>query len=249
MKKITLFSSSLKILTILKKIYIIKKIYLDKNEELIKKYCYRNKIDFINYSEKNIIKDKDFTELAITYGYNKIFSNKIIKKFKMGIWNIHPGNLPNYRGRHPISWALINNEKKIGISVHKINNKIDRGYLLSNTHVLRNKNDNETDIKRKMFKKIKSLLIQAERNYLKSKIKKISCGTYYRSLHKGIKVKNPSNFNFQKLFNMTKSQEIYSGIKIKNKYYKKIKMLRNKALINKDHIFLTKDNKIVKFFN
>ena len=73
--------------------------------------------------------------------------------------------------------------------------------------------------------------------------------TYYRSLHKGIKVKHPSNFKFQKLFNMTKSQEIYSGIKIKNKYYKKIKMLRNKALINKDHIFLTKDNKIVKFFN
>ena len=31
---------------------------------------------------KNIIKDKDFPELAITYGYNKIFSNKIIKNLK-----------------------------------------------------------------------------------------------------------------------------------------------------------------------
>ncbi len=167
----------------------------------------------------------------------------------MGIWNIHPGYLPSYRGRHPISWALINNEKRIGISVHKINNKIDRGHLLANTCVLRNKNDNENDIKDKMFKKMKHLLIQAEKNYLKNKIKKISRGTYYKSLHKGIKVKNPSSFKFQQLFNMTKSQEIYSGIKIKNRYYKKIKMLKNKSLINKNHIFLTKDNKVVKFFN
>ena len=50
----------------------------------------------------------------------KFFQIKLLK-IKMGIWNIHPGNLPN-RGRHPISWALINNEKKIGISV-QINNK------------------------------------------------------------------------------------------------------------------------------
>ena len=41
-----------------------------------------------------------------------IISKKIIKFYKMGIWNIHPGELPAYRGRHPISWAIMNNEKK-----------------------------------------------------------------------------------------------------------------------------------------
>ena len=63
----------------------------------------------------------------------------------MGIWNIHPGDLPSYRGRHPISWAIMNT-KKIGISVHKINHEIDKGYLLSKTYIPRIKSDNENDI-------------------------------------------------------------------------------------------------------
>ena len=38
-------------------------------------------------------------------------------------------------------------------------------------------------------------------------------------------------------------------IKIKNKYYKKIKILKNSLMINNKNIFLTKDNKIIKLYN
>ena len=249
MKNIILFSSSLKILKILCHIFTIKKIYYEKNANQIKKFCGKNNIEFGLYTLKKIEKEKAYTELAITYGYNSIFSKKIIKKFKMGIWNIHPGELPKYRGRHPISWAIMNNEKKIAISVHKINSEIDKGYLLSKTYVSRIKNDNENDIKKKMYKKIKNLLRLAEKNFKKKKLIKLTNGNYYKSLKKGVAIYNPSNFDFVKIFNMIKSQEIYRGIKVKNKYYKKIKILNNFLKINNKNIFLTKDNKIIKFYN
>ena len=249
MRNITLYSSSLKILKILIKIYKIKKVYSEINKNQIKRFCKKNNIQFILYEQNKIEKDPSSRELAVTYGFNKIISKKIIKYYKMGIWNIHPGDLPSYRGRHPISWAIMNNEKKIGISVHKINHEIDKGYLLSKTYIPRIKSDNENDIKKKMFKKIKYLFKTAEINFKKKNLLKLSNGKYYKSLKAGVTIYEPSNYNFEKLFNIIKSQEIYNGAKIKNKYFKKIKILKNLSKINNKNIFLTKDNKVIKFYN
>ena len=249
MRNITLYTSSFKILKILNEIYKITKVYSEINENQIKRFCKKNNIKFSLYKQNKIENDLVPTELAITYGYNKIISKKIIKFYKMGIWNIHPGELPAYRGRHPISWAIMNNEKKIGISVHKINHEIDKGYLLSKTFVPRIRSDNENDIKNKMFKKIKFLLNLAEKNFKKKKLLKLSNGKYYKSLKNGVTIYQPSNYRFEKLLNIIKSQEIYKGIKIKNKYYKKIKILKNSLMINNKNIFLNKDNKIIKLYN
>jgi len=100
-----------------------------------------------------------------------------------------------------------------------------------------------------MYKKIKYLLNLAEKNFKKKKLLKLSSGNYYKSLKNGITIYKPSNFYFEKLFNIIKSQEIYKGIKIKNKYYKKIKILQNSLKINNKNIFLTKDNKVIKLYN
>ena len=65
---------------------------------------------------------------------------KIIKSYKLGIINIHTGDLPKYRGRNPLIWAFLNNEKKIGVTSHLIDVKIDRGYLLKKIFIKRNFN-------------------------------------------------------------------------------------------------------------
>lgn len=45
------------------------------------------------------------------------------------VLNVHPSPLPAYRGRHPIQWALINGEKKFGISIHQMTEKFDDGEI------------------------------------------------------------------------------------------------------------------------
>ena len=45
--------------------------------------------------------------------------------------NAHGGKLPQYRGGSPLNWQIINGEKYFGISVIKINKKIDQGNIIT----------------------------------------------------------------------------------------------------------------------
>ena len=47
-----------------------------------------------------------------------------------GTFNLHASLLPNYRGAAPINWALINGEKKTGVTTFFIDDKIDTGEII-----------------------------------------------------------------------------------------------------------------------
>jgi len=47
-----------------------------------------------------------------------------------GTINLHGSLLPNYRGAAPINWALINGEKKTGVTTFLLKHEIDTGDLL-----------------------------------------------------------------------------------------------------------------------
>jgi methionyl-tRNA formyltransferase len=49
---------------------------------------------------------------------------------KIGTINIHASLLPQYRGAAPINWAIINGEKKTGVTSFLINEVIDTGNIL-----------------------------------------------------------------------------------------------------------------------
>ncbi|QZE16011.1 methionyl-tRNA formyltransferase [Halosquirtibacter laminarini] len=49
---------------------------------------------------------------------------------KMGTFNLHGSLLPNYRGAAPLNWALINGDKKTGVTTFLLKHEIDTGNLL-----------------------------------------------------------------------------------------------------------------------
>lgn len=49
---------------------------------------------------------------------------------KLGTFNLHASLLPNYRGAAPINWAIINGEKKTGVTTFFIDDKIDTGEII-----------------------------------------------------------------------------------------------------------------------
>lgn len=49
---------------------------------------------------------------------------------KFGTFNLHASLLPNYRGAAPINWAIINGEKKTGVTTFFIDDKIDTGAII-----------------------------------------------------------------------------------------------------------------------
>jgi len=89
--------------------------------------------------ENVLINSPEFLEQAAGYGcdlfvsmsFNQIFREPLLNIPKWGSINCHAGKLPFYRGRNILNWALINDEKEFGITVHHIDTGIDTGDIIS----------------------------------------------------------------------------------------------------------------------
>jgi len=69
-------------------------------------------------------------DLNISMSYDQILRRPIIESAPKGFINCHAGKLPYYRGRNVINWAIINNEKDIGLTVHYVDEGIDTGDMI-----------------------------------------------------------------------------------------------------------------------
>tara|TARA_B100000780_G_scaffold166311_1_gene116381 strand:- start:181 stop:1110 length:930 start_codon:yes stop_codon:yes gene_type:complete len=69
-------------------------------------------------------------DIIISAYYRKIFPKELINIAKLGIVNIHPSLLPNYRGPVPTAWAILNGENEFGITIHQVDSGIDTGDIL-----------------------------------------------------------------------------------------------------------------------
>ncbi len=69
-------------------------------------------------------------DLFVVVAYGKIIPRLLFDMPRYGTINLHPSLLPLYRGAAPIQWALINGEKKTGVTVQMINEELDAGDIL-----------------------------------------------------------------------------------------------------------------------
>ena len=89
-------------------------------------------------------------DLAIVVAYGKILPESYLHLTKKGFINIHASILPCWRGAAPIQRAIINLDKKTGISVMKINNKLDSGPVCNKYEIEIKKQDNSETISEKL---------------------------------------------------------------------------------------------------
>lgn len=69
-------------------------------------------------------------ELFIVAAYSKIIPQNVLDIAKFGTIGVHPSLLPKYRGTSPIQSALLNGEKETGITIYKIDAKVDNGEII-----------------------------------------------------------------------------------------------------------------------
>jgi methionyl-tRNA formyltransferase len=70
------------------------------------------------------------SDLFVSMSFNQIFRKRTIERPPMGTINCHAGKLPFYRGRNILNWALINDEKEFGVTVHYVDEGIDTGDII-----------------------------------------------------------------------------------------------------------------------
>jgi methionyl-tRNA formyltransferase len=69
--------------------------------------------------------------LFIVAAYGKILPKVILEIPKYGAINIHASLLPKYRGASPVQCAILAGEKETGITLMKMNEKMDEGDILA----------------------------------------------------------------------------------------------------------------------
>lgn len=91
----------------------------------------------LNLLQPTNLKDENFTaELkALNCNLQVVVAFRMLPKVvwempKYGTFNLHASLLPDYRGAAPINWAIINGDKKTGVTTFFIDDKIDTGAMI-----------------------------------------------------------------------------------------------------------------------
>lgn len=69
-------------------------------------------------------------DIIIVVAYGKKLPLTLLHIPTLGCIAAHPSLLPKYRGAAPIEWAIIRGEKKTGVTVIRVNEKIDAGDII-----------------------------------------------------------------------------------------------------------------------
>ena len=82
-------------------------------------------------SDEFISRIKNYeVDLFVSMSFNQIFKPELFHIPPYKTINCHAGKLPYYRGRNILNWALINDEKEFGITVHYMDEGIDTGDII-----------------------------------------------------------------------------------------------------------------------
>jgi len=77
----------------------------------------------------NILKSMNL-DIIIVVSFGEILSEEVLNVPKLGCINVHSSILPKYRGAAPAVWALMNGEKKTGVSTFWLTKKMDSGDII-----------------------------------------------------------------------------------------------------------------------
>lgn len=82
---------------------------------------------------------------------SQIFKSKLLELPKVGCINRHSSLLPSYGGVLPVFWALLNNEKCIGVTIHWMSKEIDTGKIIYQEKIEVTKNNSLFDLYKKSY--------------------------------------------------------------------------------------------------
>ena len=138
----------------------------DSKDETLKNLAKKHNIDFLRHKNVN---SNEFISIIAKYGcdlfvsmsFNQIFRSKFINLAKYKVINCHAGKLPFYRGRNVLNWALINDEKEFGITVHYVDEGIDTGDIILQRNFKITYQDNYKSLLEKAYIECANILYDA----------------------------------------------------------------------------------------
>ncbi len=163
------------------------------NASPIEEFSKKNKINFRNpislesREEFEIFKELS-PDLAVVVAYGQIIPKNFLGVAKFGFINIHASLLPKWRGAAPIQRAIMNGDTKTGVSIMRIEEKLDGGPVLSAKELDLDQTTTYGEIEKKLSELGASVLIESLKKIENGKAKFVdqvhSEATYAKKIDK-----------------------------------------------------------------
>ena len=100
-------------------------------------------------------------DIIIVVAYGKILPEALLKIEKVLFINIHASLLPKWRGAAPIQRAIMNSDSETGLSIMKVEPKLDTGPILIQSKIKITKEINYEELSSQMSKLGAKLILEA----------------------------------------------------------------------------------------
>ena len=136
------------------------------NVSAVEDFSKKNKIKVKNPINLNSDEEYRFfkelsPDIVIVVAYGQIIPKKFLNISRFGFINIHASLLPKWRGAAPIQRAIMNGDKKIGVSIMKIKEKLDSGPVLMTKELELDQNVTHGEMEKKLSVVGADLLIES----------------------------------------------------------------------------------------
>ena len=132
----------------------VKEYALAKNLEILQP-------DKLKENTEIIKKIKDMNpDVICVVAYGKILPKEILEIPRYGSINVHPSLLPKYRGSAPIQWAILNGDKKTGVTTMYLNEEMDAGDIILQKEVEIEENETSGELWNRLSKIGAELLVK-----------------------------------------------------------------------------------------
>jgi folate-dependent phosphoribosylglycinamide formyltransferase PurN len=118
--------------------FLFKRIGL-KHQYTLKGISEKHSIPYIfttNINNKELLRlcDDQSVDTVISFQHQKLLS-EWLETYPNRVFNVHPSNLPKYRGVKPIHWAALNGDKTFSIVLHTVGAEFDTGEIWAKSTV------------------------------------------------------------------------------------------------------------------
>jgi methionyl-tRNA formyltransferase len=142
----------------------------------VKIWALKNKIPYIQpekLDQKEICDVLRTLDFFLVVAYGKILPENLLNLPKLGSLNIHYSLLPKYRGASPVESVILNGDIETGITIQKMEFKMDSGPIVAQEKIFIHSNEKTPDLRKRLIKIGGELLVKTLPIYIENKIKLI----------------------------------------------------------------------------
>lgn len=137
----------------------------------------------INSSEVVKFIENNSAEYLLAAHFNQLVKDPLINHPKIHCYNIHPSLLPSYKGVDPVFFALLDRQKAMGVTLHKMSDEFDNGEIIEQKSIEINTMDSVFSANKKLFEigvnlAIKNMHIEGEHDPVAYEKRKESYDTW-----------------------------------------------------------------------